>query len=31
MILFAGGREVQRMSGALDAGGIVTWTRQQLH
>ena len=30
MILFAGGREVQRMSGALDAGGIVGWTRQHL-
>ena len=31
MILFAGGRELQRMSGALDAGGIVGWTRQHLH
>lgn len=30
MVLFAGGREVQRMSGALDAGGIVGWTRQHL-
>lgn len=30
MILFAGGGEVQRMSGALDASGIVAWTRQQL-
>ncbi len=30
MILFAGGREVQRMSGALDAGGIIGWTRQHL-
>ena len=30
MILFAGGREVQRMSGALDAGGIVGWVRQHL-
>jgi thioredoxin 2 len=29
MILFAGGREVNRMSGALDAGGIVAWARQQ--
>jgi thioredoxin 2 len=28
MILFAGGREVQRMSGALDASGIVGWARQ---
>ncbi len=30
MILFAGGREVDRMSGALDANGIVAWTRQVL-
>lgn len=30
MILFAGGREVDRMSGALDASGIVAWTRQVL-
>ncbi len=30
MILFAGGREVARMSGALDASGILAWTRQQL-
>jgi thioredoxin 2 len=30
MILFAGGREVDRMSGALDASGIVRWTRQAL-
>lgn len=30
MILFAGGREVQRLSGAMDAGSIVAWTRQQL-
>ncbi len=29
MILFAGGREVNRMSGALDAGGIVAWASQQ--
>ena len=30
MILFGGGREVDRMSGALDAPGIVSWTRQRL-
>ena len=30
MILFSGGRELQRMSGALDTGGIVAWTRQHL-
>ena len=30
MILFAGGREVARMSGALDASGIMAWTRQHL-
>ena len=30
MILFARGREVNRMSGALDAGRIVAWARQQL-
>jgi len=30
MILFAGGREADRMSGALDASGIVSWTRQHL-
>ena len=30
MILFAGGREQGRMSGALDANGIVSWARQQL-
>jgi thioredoxin 2 len=30
MILFAQGRELDRMSGALDAAGIVTWTRQHL-
>ena len=29
MILFAHGREVSRMSGALDAAGIVAWARQQ--
>ena len=30
MILFAQGRELDRMSGALDAAGIVAWTRQHL-
>ena len=30
MILVSGGRELQRMSGALDAGGIVGWARQSL-
>lgn len=30
MILFAGGREVDRMSGALDTRGIVDWARQRL-
>ncbi len=30
MILFAGGREIDRMSGALDASGIVSWTRNAL-
>jgi len=30
MILFAGGREVNRMSGALDARGIVGWVGQQI-
>ena len=30
MILFAGGSELSRMSGALDAGNIVAWTRQHL-
>jgi len=30
MILFAGGREVDRMSGALDASGIIGWTRQAM-
>ncbi len=30
MMLFAGGREVDRLSGALDARGIVDWTRQVL-
>ncbi len=28
LMLFQGGREVARMSGALDAGGIVNWVRQ---
>jgi thioredoxin 2 len=31
MILFAGGREVDRMSGALDASGIVQWARQAVN
>ena len=30
MILFAGGREVNRMSGALDARGIAGWVGQQI-
>jgi thioredoxin 2 len=30
LILFADGKERARMSGALDRGGIVRWTRQQL-
>jgi thioredoxin 2 len=30
MVLFAGGQEVDRLSGALDAGGIVGWVRQHL-
>ncbi len=30
MILFAGGREVARQSGALAAGQIVRWVRQHL-
>ena len=30
MILFKGGKEVDRMSGALDAGGIVSWARRHL-
>ena len=29
MILFRAGREVARMSGALDTRGIVAWARQQ--
>ena len=28
MILFSGGREVDRVSGAMDARGIVAWARQ---
>lgn len=30
MILFAKGREIARQSGAMPAGGIVTWVRQAL-
>ncbi len=30
LMLFAGGRELDRMAGALDARGIVGWTRQAL-
>ena len=30
LMLFSGGRELARMSGALDARGIIGWTRQQL-
>jgi thioredoxin 2 len=30
MVLFSGGRELQRMSGALDAAGIVGFARQHL-
>lgn len=30
MALFAGGREIDRMSGAMDANGIVGWARQAL-
>ena len=30
MVMFAQGREIDRMSGALDASGIVAWTRQHL-
>jgi len=29
MILFADGREIGRVSGAMDAASIVGWTRQQ--
>ena len=31
MILFTQGRELSRMSGALDGSGIVAWARQHLH
>ena len=30
MILFHNGQEVDRMSGAMDAGGIVSWVRGRL-
>jgi len=30
LILFAGGKEVARMSGALDRGSLIGWTRQNL-
>jgi thioredoxin 2 len=30
LILFAGGREIARQSGAMAAGDIVAWTRQHL-
>lgn len=30
LILFAGGREVARMSGALDRNSLIGWTRQNL-
>ena len=30
MVLFSGGREVDRLSGALDAGGIVAWASQRV-
>ncbi len=30
MILFRGGQEANRMSGALDAGGIINWVQPQL-
>lgn len=30
MVLFAQGREVDRMSGAMNASGIVAWTRQHV-
>ncbi|HFE48688.1 MAG TPA: thioredoxin, partial [Chromatiaceae bacterium] len=29
LMMFHGGREVARMSGAMDANGIVSWARQQ--
>ncbi len=30
LVLFRQGREIARQSGAMDANGIVRWTRQQL-
>ena len=30
MVLFAGGREVARMSGAMNAQGIIAWAQQHL-
>ena len=30
LLLFKGGREVARTSGAMDPGGLVAWTRQHL-
>lgn len=30
MVLFKGGRELARQSGAMNAGGIVKWVRSQL-
>jgi len=30
LLLFKGGREVARTAGAMDAGGLVAWTRQNL-
>lgn len=30
LILFRGGRELARLSGALDKGQLLAWTRQQL-
>jgi thioredoxin 2 len=29
LALFAGGREVARQAGAMDAGGIVRWARSK--
>jgi thioredoxin 2 len=29
LALFAGGREIARQAGAMDAGGIVRWARSQ--
>jgi len=31
LMLFRGGRELDRMAGALDLRGILSWTRQHLH